>query len=159
TVFEIPLALDAKRNYEGDTLELGVSIDRGGDTLYRGQYATLVRDWRWWAKNSFSPPRAGNQIKYYSNGHDYWADLADALMAAQRCVYITGWELSAETKLRRPRDNNQTLAAFLTDAGHRGLKVRVLLTDTSVTFKSFLNNWDEIAQAWLMLHPGIEVSR
>jgi phospholipase D1/2 len=162
--YRIPLALERKRNYEGDTLELGLRIDRGNDTLFMGTYATLVRDWRWWAKRSFAPPRAGNQVRYFTNGRDYWADLADALMSAKRTIYITGWALQPHNKLRRPRDNNQTLAAFLADAGNRGVKVRVLITDTAVgpmqLYKSkALNNWDEVAQAWLMAHPGIEVSR
>jgi phospholipase D1/2 len=157
--FEIPLALDRKRHYEGDTLELGVRIERGPETLFRGYHATLVRDWRWWAKNSFAPPRRGNRIKYYSNGSTYWADLSHALLAAKRTIYITGWKLSAQVKLKRPGDNLQTLASYLSDAGRRSVKVRLLLTDTSATFKSALNNWDEVAQAWLMSHPGIEVSR
>ena len=157
--FEIPLALNRKRHYEGDTLELGVRIERGGDIVFKGHHATLVRDWRWWAKNSFAPPRSGNRIKYYSNGSAYWTDLASALSAAKRTIYITGWQLSAHVKLRRPGDNRETLARYLSDAGRRGVKVRLLLTDTSVRFKSILNNCDEIAQAWLMSHPGIEVSR
>jgi phospholipase D1/2 len=159
TIWQIPLALDAKRSYEGDTLELGVSIDRGSESLFKGRYATLVRDWRWWAQHSFAPPRAGHSIKYYTSGKDYWADLADALLAAQRTIYITGWAMDPQVKLRRPGGNPEMLAAFLAAAGRRGVRVRVLLTDTSATFKGFLDNRDEVAQAWLMAHPGIEVSR
>ncbi len=157
--YYIPFGLSTERSYEGHFLELGVKLERGGTVLWPGHHATLVRDWRWWAASSFSPPRSGNKVKYYSNGRDYFADLAHDLLAAKKSISFTGWALSPQVRLKRPSNTEHTLAAYLWDAGRRGVRVRGLITDSAREWKGLFNNWDEAPQAWLMAHPGIEISR
>ncbi len=52
--------------------------------------------------NSFAPIRYPCEAKYYIDGCNYFSDLFDALLAAKREIFITGWMISPYFSLRRP---------------------------------------------------------
>ncbi|KAI9696723.1 MAG: hypothetical protein M1836_005085 [Candelina mexicana] len=56
---------------------------------------------------SFAPERAGNKIKWYVDGRDYFWAISVALERAKETIYIEDWWLSPELFLRRPPYFNQ----------------------------------------------------
>lgn len=51
---------------------------------------------------SFATPKIGNDVKWFSDGEDYYKDLYTSLMKAESTVFITDWWLSPEVFLVRP---------------------------------------------------------
>uniref|UniRef100_A0A3P9K1M0 Phospholipase n=1 Tax=Oryzias latipes TaxID=8090 RepID=A0A3P9K1M0_ORYLA len=76
----------------------------------------------------FFPPRENTLTKWYVNGRDYFADLADALEQAKEEIFITDWWLSPEVFLKRPAtDNYWRLDELLKRKAEQGVKVCILL--------------------------------
>ena len=83
---------------------------------------------------SYAPPRENCNVNYYIDGENYFAALAKALRAAQRCVYIAGWWLTPEIFLERSGDNysewkENRLDNIIKEIADRGVQVRILLWD------------------------------
>uniref|UniRef100_W5N7K7 Phospholipase D2 n=1 Tax=Lepisosteus oculatus TaxID=7918 RepID=W5N7K7_LEPOC len=52
--------------------------------------------------DSFAPPREDTLARWYINGREYFADVAQALEQAREEIFITDWWLSPEIYLKRP---------------------------------------------------------
>lgn len=50
--------------------------------------------------SAFSEPTGGNTIKHFTTGEDYFADLVQAMDAAEREVYIAGWQVNWDAQLK-----------------------------------------------------------
>lgn len=71
------------------------------------------------------PTRAGNSVEVLVDGQDAFAAMADAIAAARRTVHVAGW--SATASFAMDRSPSRTLERLLSDAGTRGVQMRVLL--------------------------------
>jgi phospholipase D1/2 len=78
---------------------------------------------------SFAPERAGNNIKWYVDGRDYFWALSVAMERAKETLYIADWWLSPELFLRRPPYFNQEwrVDQVLKRAAERGVQVYVIV--------------------------------
>uniref|UniRef100_A0A8C7ZY55 Phospholipase n=1 Tax=Oryzias sinensis TaxID=183150 RepID=A0A8C7ZY55_9TELE len=75
----------------------------------------------------FFPPRENTLTKWYVNGRDYFADLADALEQAKEEIFITDW-CPYQFFLKRPAtDNYWRLDELLKRKAEQGVKVCILL--------------------------------
>ena len=45
---------------------------------------------------SFAKPHENSRAKFYIDGHDYFSDLAEAMMAAKQSIMVADWMLSPE---------------------------------------------------------------
>ena len=76
--------------------------------------------------------------------HPCWRDLYDAIKAAQKFIYITGWSVHPECKLVRDKPERETIGELLREAADRGVDVRtsclslVCALDTRVLLAVFL---------------------
>ncbi|XP_037125553.1 phospholipase D1 isoform X2 [Syngnathus acus] len=106
----------------------------------------------------FAPPRDNTLTKWYVNGRDYFADLADALEQAKEEIFITDWWLSPEVFLKRPAtDNVWRLDEVLNRKAEQGVRVCVMLYK-EVELALGINS--EHSKRTLMdLHPNIKVMR
>ncbi|OQN95304.1 hypothetical protein B0A48_18461 [Cryoendolithus antarcticus] len=78
---------------------------------------------------SFAPERAGNNIKFYVDGRDYFYAVSVALEQAKEVIYIEDWWLSPELFLRRPPFEHREwrLDKVLKRAAERGVKIYVIV--------------------------------
>ncbi|XP_077361357.1 phospholipase D2 [Festucalex cinctus] len=108
--------------------------------------------------DGFAPPRDNTLTKWYVNGSDYFADLADALEQAKEEIFITDWWLSPEVFLKRPAtDNVWRLDEILKRKAEQGVKVCVMLYK-EVELALGINS--EHSKRTLMdMHPNIKVMR
>ncbi|XP_051902928.1 phospholipase D2 [Hippocampus zosterae] len=108
--------------------------------------------------DGFAPPRDNTLTKWYVNGSDYFADLADALEQAKEEIFITDWWLSPEVFLKRPAtDNVWRLDEVLKRKAELGVKVCVLLYKE---LELALGINSEHSKRTLMdMHPNIKVMR
>ena len=51
---------------------------------------------------SFAPIRNGSQAKWYVDGQDYMAAVADSIEAAEKEIFITDWQLNPHIFMKRP---------------------------------------------------------
>ncbi|KAM4546959.1 phospholipase D2 [Fundulus diaphanus] len=106
----------------------------------------------------FAPPREDTLTKWYVNGKDYFADLADALEQAKEEIFITDWWLSPEIFLKRPAtDNHWRLDEILKRKAVLGVKVCVLLYK-EVEMALGINS-DYSKRTLMDTHPNIKVMR
>ncbi|XP_014897581.1 phospholipase D1 [Poecilia latipinna] len=106
----------------------------------------------------FAPPREDTLTKWYVNGKDYFADLADALEEAKQEIFITDWWLSPEIFLKRPAtDNRWRLDEILKRKAEEGVKVCVLLYK-EVEMALGINS-DYSKRTLMNMHPNIKVMR
>ncbi|XP_014824684.1 PREDICTED: phospholipase D2 [Poecilia mexicana] len=106
----------------------------------------------------FAPPREDTLTKWYVNGKDYFADLADALEEAKQEIFITDWWLSPEIFLKRPAtDNRWRLDEILKRKAEKGVKVCVLLYK-EVEMALGINS-DYSKRTLMNMHPNIKVMR
>ncbi len=74
--------------------------------------------------NLFAPKRAGNQVRFFTTGQDYFKDVAASIGQAERCIFITGWQVNYDVLLDGKRSLWQCLRQALE---HRpALKIHVL---------------------------------
>ena len=84
---------------------------------------------------SFAPHCEENFAKWYINGEQYFADVADTMKEASSKIFIAGWMLSPGLYLKRPskpqssdpKDHEYRLDNLLLAAAKRGVKVNILL--------------------------------
>lgn len=106
----------------------------------------------------FVPVRENTLTKWYVNGKDYFADLADALEQAKEEIFITDWWLSPEIFLKRPAtDNYWRLDEILKRKAEQGVKVCVLLYK-EVEMALGINS-DYSKRTLMNKHPNIKVMR
>ncbi|MEQ2299139.1 hypothetical protein AMECASPLE_012382, partial [Ameca splendens] len=106
----------------------------------------------------FAPPREDTLTKWYVNGKDYFADLADALEQAKEEIFITDWWLSPEIFLKRPAtDNHWRLDEILKRKAEQGVKVCILLYK-EVEVALGINS-DYSKRTLMNIHPNIKVMR
>ncbi|KAM4746916.1 phospholipase D2 [Rhinophrynus dorsalis] len=108
--------------------------------------------------DAYSPMREKSQVKWFVNGCDYFAAVADALMQASEEIFITDWWLSPEIHLKRPAANDDwRLDIILKRKAEEGVRVCVLL------FKELQMalgiNSDYSKRALMLLHKNIKVMR
>lgn len=70
----------------------------------------------------YSLPRAGNQVKFFTTGASYYADVQAAIASATSSVFIAGWQVNFDVELTP----GKTLHASLIDALKRGVHVYVM---------------------------------
>src|SRR5690606_15896865 len=65
--------------------------------------ATSAPDWFIRPDPRFGPPyarkRAGNNVRFFTNGDDYFKDVAAAISNARHSIYISGWQINYEVRL------------------------------------------------------------
>uniref|UniRef100_A0A1D1XTW8 phospholipase D n=1 Tax=Anthurium amnicola TaxID=1678845 RepID=A0A1D1XTW8_9ARAE len=78
---------------------------------------------------SFSPEREGCHVKWYVDGKDYFYAVSEALMSAEKEIFIEDWWLSPELYLRRPPSKNEEyrLDRILKKKAQQGVKIYVVL--------------------------------
>ncbi|WP_457932669.1 phospholipase D [Pseudomonas aeruginosa] len=74
--------------------------------------------------NLFSEKRAGNRVRFFTTGKNYFSDLAGALDSASSSIFITGWQVNYDVLL----DGRRSLWQCLRQALERApaLKVYVM---------------------------------
>ncbi|KAI1903217.1 hypothetical protein AGOR_G00024950 [Albula goreensis] len=106
----------------------------------------------------FAPPREDTLSKWYVNGSDYFADLAEALEQAKEEIFITDWWLSPEVHLKRPaKDTYWRLDQILKRKAEQGVKVCVLLYK-EVELALGINS-DYSKRTLMNMHSNIKVMR
>jgi phospholipase D1/2 len=128
------------------------------DSINNSRYCKLNRF------HSFCPVTRSNYAKWYINGVDYYADLADEVERAESKIFITDWWLSPQIYLKRPipvtatgLDTFWRLDQVLLRAAQRGVMIHVLLYKE---FDHALPNDSAYSRKTLMdLHQNIEVLR
>ena len=63
--------------------------------------------------NLFSEKRAGNRVRFFTTGRDYFSDLASALDSASSSIFITGWQVNYDVLLDGRRSLWQCLRQAL----------------------------------------------
>ena len=78
---------------------------------------------------SFAPTRRQCTAQFLVDGHEYFAAVADAMEAAERDVFIQGWWVCADVRLKRGTGDDAywSLKAIVQRACDRGVVVRVLM--------------------------------
>lgn len=64
--------------------------------------------------SAFAAKRTGNQVQFFTTGEDYFKDLAGAIGKAERCIFITGWQVNYDVLLDGERTLWQCLHQALT---------------------------------------------
>ncbi|MCV4114778.1 phospholipase D [Pseudomonas aeruginosa] len=63
--------------------------------------------------NLFSEKRAGNRVRFFTTGRDYFSDLTSALDSASSSIFITGWQVNYDVLLDGRRSLWQCLRRAL----------------------------------------------
>lgn len=98
---------------------------------------------------SFARVRSSCYSKFYVDGENYFSELCDELIKAQKSVYIAGWMLTPYFLLKRPRDLDDRscrLDYVLEAVAQRGVKVYIILY---MEPKIALNNDSEFVEYYL----------
>ena len=124
---------------------------------------------------SYTSEKKGNKAHWFSDGEDYFKDLAEKLMEAKESIFITDWWMSPQVWLIRPVSTIEYMAMayenkiiknappysrlmdILYQCANRGVKVYVLLYaeySVALTLKS-----EYVENTLKSLHPNIEVKR
>ncbi|WP_286741948.1 phospholipase D-like domain-containing protein [Aquabacterium sp. UBA2148] len=83
-----------------DDRQVNVFIDETGQswrTVSASQAAAHQQDIT--HPERFAPSRLGHQTKSFINGQDYFADVAAAMAAAKRSIFIAGWQVNWDVEL------------------------------------------------------------
>ncbi|MBN3318061.1 PLD2 Phospholipase, partial [Atractosteus spatula] len=108
--------------------------------------------------DSFAPPREDTLARWYINGREYFADVAQALEQAREEIFITDWWLSPEIYLKRPATSHYwRLDQILKRKAEQGVKVCVLLYK-EVELALGINS-DYSKRKLMNMHPNIKVMR
>ncbi|CZT11707.1 related to phospholipase D [Rhynchosporium graminicola] len=108
--------------------------------------------------DSFAPPRAGNEAKWYVDGCGYMWAVSVAIEEARESIWILDWWLSGELYLRRPPTENENYRVdrMLLAAAERGVKVNVIIYKEVSQILTLCSDHTKKA---LQLHPNIAVFR
>ncbi|RIA98130.1 hypothetical protein C1645_750674 [Glomus cerebriforme] len=115
---------------------------------------------------SFAPEREGCHVKWYVDGKDYFYAVSEALMSAEKEIFIEDWWLSPELYLRRPPAKNEEyrLDRLLQKKAKEGVKIYVVvykelaqaLTLNSAHSKNTLQSLDK--NILVQRHPDHDIS-
>lgn len=114
--------------------------------------------------DSFAPDRPNNHVKLYNDGHDYFQDLYDKLIKAQKEIYITDWFMTPELYLKRPVNldsddmNKYRLDNIFGELAKNGVKIFILLWK-EVEFAGLYNNSAHTKEMIAPKHANIKVLR
>lgn len=118
----------------------------------------------WATVNPFAPPRKGNSAKWYVDGEQLMARMADDIAQATRTVYFTDWALNPDVRMRRDAnsvDVQWSLRNILIKlvAARPTVQVRVLLYDSVDAMASTDTHDIEAENALEGAHANIRVVR
>ena len=110
---------------------------------------------------SFAPVRNGSQAKWYVDGEDYMAAVADSIEAAEKEIFITDWQLNPHIFMKRPSSGIDSslwrLDKMLLRKADQGVRTYILLYWESKKIAG-MDLGSEYAQTVLQ-HQNIEVLR
>ena len=118
----------------------------------------------WTAKHrfgSFAPIRNGSQAKWYVDGQDYMAAVADSIEAAEKEIFITDWQLNPHIFMKRPDSGVDSLLwrldKMLLRKAEQGVRTYILLYWESKKIAG-MDLGSEYAKT-VLSHDNIEVLR
>ena len=99
-----------------------------------------------------------DRVSFLVDAECYFAAVAEAVEQARHSVYIVGWDLHTEVRLRRDGQHPATLGALLKEAVRRNrrLHVHVLLWDYALIYLFERQPLPLLSFVWLA-HPRIHV--
>ncbi|GAU91128.1 hypothetical protein RvY_03443 [Ramazzottius varieornatus] len=108
--------------------------------------------------NSFAPARDNVPAKFFINGIEYFAAVADAIEGAKKEIFIGAWWLSPDIFLKRPvtADGEWQIINLLKRVADRGVRIYILLFKESRAASAANSHYTKIL---LEGHPNIEVMR
>lgn len=110
---------------------------------------------------SFAPPRNGSQAKWYVDGEDYMASVADSIEAAEKEIFITDWQLNPHIFMKRRSSGIDSLHwrldKMLLRKADQGVRTYILLYWESKKIAG-MDLGSEYVQTVLQ-HENIEVLR
>lgn len=105
--------------------------------------------------NLFSEKRAGNRVRFFTTGRDYFSDLASALDSASSSIFITGWQVNYDVLL----DGRRSLWQCLRQALERSPALKVYVMPW-LSPSGSLGTYDfETMLAVFQLNAGLEAAR
>lgn len=118
--------------------------------------ATSAPDWFIRPDPRFGPPyarkRAGNNVRFFTNGEDYFKDVAAAISNARHSIYISGWQINYEVRL----DGDRRLWDCLAEALRKNEKPDIYLMPW-LSPKAGMDTGDlETMLASFLLNAGLE---
>ena len=118
----------------------------------------------WTAKHrfgSFAPIRNESQAKWYVDGQDYMAAVADSIEAAEKEIFITDWQLNPHIFMKRPDSGVDSLLwrldKMLLRKAEQGVRTYILLYWESKKIAG-MDLGSEYAKT-VLTHDNIEVLR
>lgn len=127
---------------------------------YRYRPVEFVERYRF---GSFAPVRDGNsQAKWFVDGQDYMAAVADAIDDAQHEVFITDWQLNPHIFLKRPENGitslDWRLDKILLKKANQGVRIYILVywETKEVLSQEILNLGSEYLERFLK-HENIKI--
>ena len=110
---------------------------------------------------SFAPIRNRSQAKWYVDGQDYMAAVADSIEAAKQEIFITDWQLNPHIFMKRPDSGVDSLLwrldKMLLRKAEQGVRTYILLYWESKTIAG-MDLGSEYAQT-VLSHDNIKVLR
>ena len=110
---------------------------------------------------SFAPIRNGSQAKWYVDGQDYMAAVADSIEAAEKEIFITDWQLNPHIFMKRPDSGVDSLFwrldKMLLRKADQGVRTYILLYWESKKIAG-MDLGSEYAKT-VLSHNNIEVVR
>ena len=110
---------------------------------------------------SYAPVRNGSQAKWYVDGQDYMAAVADSIEAAEKEIFITDWQFNPHIFMKRPDSGVDSLHwrldKMLLRKAEQGVRTYILLYWESKTVAG-MDHGSEYAQT-VLSHENIEVLR
>ena len=123
-------------------------------------YIRLPDDLQRYRHGSFAPVRKNNQAVWYVDGKDYMSAVADAILAAEKEIMITDWQMNPEIFMKRPDTGVDSLDwrldKILLRKADQGVRVYILLY---WEIKKVLDLGSEHVVKLLDKHKNIEVHR
>ena len=111
--------------------------------------------------DSFAPIRNGSQAKWYVDGQDYMAAVADSIEAAEKEIFITDWQLNPHIFMKRPDSGVDSLLwrldKMLLRKAEQGVRTYILLY-CEPKYTVGIDLGSEYAQT-VLKHKNIEVQR
>ncbi|KAL6070882.1 Phospholipase [Balamuthia mandrillaris] len=113
---------------------------------------------------SFAPVRHGIGARWFVNGEEYFAALADMIPRARNTIYIADWYFSPGLYLIRAANNGGTLNPYhrldnlLTMAAEKGVKVYIMIWNAP-QFAGFALESKYVTEYMSSLHKNIKAIR